>query len=120
HIHRHARIPLIADESCVTSADIPRLAGCVDGINIKLAKCGSLREALRMIAIARAQHFTVMVGCMIESSLGITAAAHLTPLVDIVDLDGAALLANDPFTGAAIPGGQVVLPDAPGLGVTRR
>jgi len=119
-VHRHARIPLIADESCVTSADIPRLAGCVDGINIKLAKCGSLREALRMIAIARAQHFTVMVGCMIESSLGITAAAHLTPLVDIVDLDGAALLANDPFTGAAIPGGQVVLPDAPGLGVTRR
>lgn len=119
-VHRHARIPLIADESCVTSADIPRLAGCVDGINIKLAKCGSLREALRMIAIARAQHFTVMVGCMIKSSLGITAAAHLTPLVDIVDLDGAALLANDPFTGAAIPGGQVVLPDAPGLGVTRR
>lgn len=119
-IHRQARIPLIADESCVTSADIPRLAGRVDGINIKLAKCGSLREALRMISIARAHHFTVMIGCMIESSLGITAAAHLTPLVDIVDLDGAALLAEDPFVGAGIPGGQVTLPDAPGLGVTRR
>ena len=119
-VRRHARIPLIADESCVTSADIPRLAGCVDGINIKLAKCGSLREALRMIAIARAHGMTVMVGCMIESSLGITAAAHLTPLVDIVDLDGAALLRDDPFTGATIAGGQVTLPDGPGLGVVRR
>jgi L-alanine-DL-glutamate epimerase-like enolase superfamily enzyme len=120
HIHRHARIPLIADESCVTSGDIARLVGRVDGINIKLAKCGSLREALRMIAIARTHQMTVMVGCMIESSLGITAAAHFTPLVDIVDLDGAALLSQDPFVGAGIAGGQVTLPDAPGLGVTRR
>lgn len=120
HVRRHARIPIIADESCVTAADIPRLAGCVDGINIKLAKCGSLREALRMIAIARAHRMMVMVGCMIESSLGITAAAHFTPLVDIVDLDGAALLRDDPFTGAAIAGGQVTLPDGPGLGVVRR
>jgi L-alanine-DL-glutamate epimerase-like enolase superfamily enzyme len=120
HVRRHARIPIIADESCVTSADIPRLAGRVDGINIKLAKCGSLREALRMIAIARAHQMTVMVGCMIESSLGITAAAHLTPLVDIVDLDGAALLRDDPFSGATIPQGQVSLPDGPGLGVVRR
>lgn len=120
HIRRAADIPVIADESCVTSADIPRLVGKVDGINIKLAKCGSLREALRMIAIARANHLMVMIGCMIESSLGITAAAHLTPLVDIVDLDGAALLAEDPFVGAGIPNGRVVLPDAPGLGVTRR
>jgi L-alanine-DL-glutamate epimerase-like enolase superfamily enzyme len=119
-VHRHARIPIIADESCVTAADIPRLVGRVDGINIKLAKCGSLREALRMIAIARAHQLTVMVGCMIESSLGITAAAHFTPLVDIVDLDGAALLRDDPFAGATIAGGQVMLPDAPGLGVTRR
>jgi L-alanine-DL-glutamate epimerase-like enolase superfamily enzyme len=119
-IRRHARIPLIADESCVTSTDIPRLAGRVDGINIKLAKCGSLREALRMIAIARSLQMTVMVGCMIESSLGITAAAHFTPLVDIVDLDGGALLRDDPFVGATIPGGQVTIPDAPGLGVVRR
>ena len=120
HVRRHARIPVIADESCVTSLDIPRLAGRVDGINIKLAKCGSLREALRMIPIARAHQMTVMVGCMIESTLGITAAAHLTPLVDIVDLDGAALLRDDPFNGASIGGGQVTLPDGPGLGVTRR
>ncbi len=119
-IRRRATIPLIADESCLTSSDIPRLAGRVDGINIKLAKCGSLREALRMIAIARAHHMTVMVGCMIESSLSITAAAHFTPLVDIVDLDGAALLADDPYVGATIHGGQVRLPSGPGLGVTRR
>ena len=115
-----SNMPVIADESCVTSTDIPALVGKVDGINIKLAKCGSLREALRMIAIARAHGLMVMVGCMIESSLGITAAAHVTPLVDIVDLDGAALLANDPFVGAAIDGGQLTLPAGPGLGVRRR
>ncbi|MES2123956.1 MAG: dipeptide epimerase [Gemmatimonadota bacterium] len=120
HIRRQARIPLIADESCVTSGDIAALAGKVDGINIKLAKCGSLREALRMIAIARSHGMMVMVGCMIESSLGITGAAHFTPLVDIVDLDGAALLRDDPFAGASISGGQVTLPTTPGLGVTRR
>jgi L-alanine-DL-glutamate epimerase-like enolase superfamily enzyme len=119
-IRAQSRIPLIADESCVTSADIPRLVGKVDGINIKLAKCGSLREALRMIAIARSHGMMVMVGCMIESSLGITAAAHFTPLVDVVDLDGAALLSQDPFSGATISGGQVRIPDRPGLGVERR
>jgi L-Ala-D/L-Glu epimerase len=119
-ITAQADIPVIADESCKTVADIPPLVGKVDGINIKLAKCGGLREALRMIAVARAHGLMVMVGCMIESSLGITAAAHFTPLVDIVDLDGAALLANDPFVGAHIDGGQVTLPSAPGLGVRRR
>ncbi len=119
-IRRAARIPLIADESCRVASDIPALVGKVDGINIKLAKCGSLREALRMIAIARAHHLTVMVGCMIESSLAITAAAHFTPLVDIVDLDGAALLSVDPFTGAGIAGGQGRLPTGPGLGVRPR
>jgi len=115
-----ADIPVIADESCLTAVDIPPLVGKVDGINIKLAKCGGLREALRMIAVARAHGLMVMVGCMIESSLGITAAAHFTPLVDIVDLDGAALLADDPFTGATIEQGQVRLPSGPGLGVSRR
>ena len=119
-IRRRASIPLIADESCRILADIPALVGKVDGINIKLAKCGSLREAIRMIAAARAHAMTVMVGCMIESSLGITAAAHFSPLVDIVDLDGAALLKDDPFAGASIARGQVTLPDGPGLGVTRR
>jgi L-alanine-DL-glutamate epimerase-like enolase superfamily enzyme len=119
-IRAQADIPVIADESCLTAVDIPPLIGKVDGINIKLAKCGGLREALRMVAVARAHGLMVMVGCMIESSLGITAAAHITPLVDIVDLDGAALLADDPFVGAHIDGGQVTLPTDPGLGVRRR
>jgi L-alanine-DL-glutamate epimerase-like enolase superfamily enzyme len=83
-------------------------------------KCGGLGEALRMIAVARAHGLKIMLGCMIESSIAITAAAHLTPLVDIVDLDGAALLANDPFAGASITGGQVRLPSGPGLGLSRR
>ncbi len=119
-ISAQADIPVIADESCLVAVDIPPLVGKVDGINIKLAKCGGLREALRMIAVARAHGLMVMVGCMIESSLGITAAAHVTPLVDIVDLDGAALLVDDPFVGAHIEGGQVTLPTGPGLGVRRR
>jgi L-alanine-DL-glutamate epimerase-like enolase superfamily enzyme len=119
-IRRHARIPLIVDESCLTSADIPRVAGRVDGINIKLAKTGGLREAIRMIHIARAHHLMVMVGCMVESSIAITAAAQFTPLVDIVDLDGAALLAHDPYVGATIHGGQLRLPGGPGLGVSAR
>jgi L-alanine-DL-glutamate epimerase-like enolase superfamily enzyme len=119
-VTRASDIPVIADESCLNTLDIPRLVGKVDGINIKLAKCGSLREALRMIAIARAHHMMVMVGCMIESSIAITAAAHFTPLVDIVDLDGAALLGTDPFVGATIDGGQVRLPTGPGLGLSRR
>jgi L-alanine-DL-glutamate epimerase-like enolase superfamily enzyme len=119
-VTRASTIPVIADESCLLATDIPRLVGAVDGINIKLAKCGSLREALRMIAVARAHGLMVMVGCMIESSVGITAAAHFTPLVDLVDLDGAALLSDDPFTGATIEGGRVALPTAPGLGVRRR
>jgi L-alanine-DL-glutamate epimerase-like enolase superfamily enzyme len=119
-VRRRGVLPVIADESCLVVRDVPRLAGAVDGINIKLAKCGSLREALRMIATARAHGMLVMVGCMIESSLGITAAAQLTPLVDAADLDGAALTVNDPFVGATIAAGQIRLPTEPGLGVRRR
>jgi L-alanine-DL-glutamate epimerase-like enolase superfamily enzyme len=119
-LRRRAVLPVVVDESCLVARDIPRVAGAVDGINIKLAKCGSLREALRMIAAARAHGLLVMVGCMIETSLGISAAAHFTPLVDAADLDGAALTANDPFVGATIGGGRIALPDAPGLGVRRR
>jgi L-alanine-DL-glutamate epimerase-like enolase superfamily enzyme len=119
-VTRHARIPVIVDESCLTAADIPRLVGKVDGINIKLAKCGSLREALRMIAIARAHHMMVMVGCMIETSIGITAMAQVTPLVDLCDLDGAALLAHDPYVGATMANGQLRLPEGPGLGLSAR
>jgi L-alanine-DL-glutamate epimerase-like enolase superfamily enzyme len=119
-VRRAASMPVVVDESCVVARDIPRVAGAADGINIKLAKCGSLREALRMIAAARAHGMVVMLGCMIESSLGITAAAHLAPLVDAVDLDGAALTLDDPFAGATIAGGVLRLPPGSGLGVTRR
>jgi L-Ala-D/L-Glu epimerase len=113
-------LPIVADESCLMATDVAKLVGVVDGVNLKLAKCGSLREALRIIHTARSHGMMVMAGCMIESSLGITAAAHLAPLLDAVDLDGAALLRDDPFVGATITNGMVALPTAPGLGVTRR
>jgi L-alanine-DL-glutamate epimerase-like enolase superfamily enzyme len=120
HVRERSRLPVIADESCVTSADIPRLIGAVDGINIKLSKCGGLREALRMIATARTHGLLVMAGCMVETSLGITTAAHFAPLLDFADLDGAALLRDDPHEGATIHGGTIRIPDAPGLGVRIR
>jgi L-alanine-DL-glutamate epimerase-like enolase superfamily enzyme len=119
-VRQRSKLPVIADESSVVAADIPKLAGAVDGINLKLAKCGGLREALRMIATARAHDMLVMAGCMIETSVGITAAAHLAPLLDYADLDGAALLADDPYVGATIDGGVVRIPTEPGLGVVPR
>lgn len=119
-IRERSPIPVFADESCVVATDIPRLADAVDGVNIKLMKCGSLREALRMIAVARAHSLKVMCGCMVETTLGIAAAAHFSPLIDYADLDGAALLRDDPFVGPGIPDGVITLGDAPGLGVTRR
>jgi L-alanine-DL-glutamate epimerase-like enolase superfamily enzyme len=119
-VRERSPLPIVADESCLVATDVPRLAGAVDGINLKLAKCGGLREATKIIATARAHDMAVMAGCMVESSLGITAAAHLAPLLDYADLDGAALLAHDPFVGATIAGGVVSVPNTPGLGVRRR
>ena len=119
-VRERSALPIIADESCVVSSDIAKLVGVVDGINIKVAKCGGLGEAIKMVHIARAHGMYVMTGCMIESSLGISAAAHFAPLLDAVDLDGAALLKDDPFKGATIANGVTTLPDGPGLGVTRR
>ncbi|HET6681031.1 MAG TPA: dipeptide epimerase [Gemmatimonadaceae bacterium] len=110
-------LPIIADESCLVATDVAKLAGVVDGVNLKLAKCGGLVEAMRIIHAARAHGMLVMAGCMVETSLGITAAAHLAPLLDFADLDGAALLLDDPARGATIEGGQIVLPAGPGLGV---
>ncbi|HEY0970743.1 MAG TPA: dipeptide epimerase [Gemmatimonadales bacterium] len=119
-VRERSPLPVIADESCLVAADVARLAGVVDGVNLKLAKCGGLREAHRIIATARAHDMLVMAGCMIETSLGITAAAHLAPLLDYADLDGAALLAEDPSVGATIEGGVIRLPEGAGLGVTDR
>jgi len=116
-VRENVPLPIIADESCVTVEDIPLVAGCVDGVNIKLMKCGGIRHALKMIHVAHAHNLRVMIGCMIESSLAITAAAHLTPLVDYADLDGNLLIDNDPYEGVKVVNGKLVLPDGPGLGV---
>ncbi|HVG45271.1 MAG TPA: dipeptide epimerase [Longimicrobium sp.] len=119
-VRKNSRLPIVADESCEVAEDVARLVGAVDGVNIKLAKCGSLREAVRIVHAARAHGMSVMIGCMIESTLGIAAALQLTPLVDYVDLDGAALLAEDPFAGPGMEGdGSLRFNDAPGLGVTK-
>ena len=91
-IRENVPVPIIADESCVTIDDIPRLAGCVDGVNFKLMKSNGITNVLKMIHVARAHNLRVMIGCMIESSLAITAAAQLTPLVDYADLDGHLLM----------------------------
>lgn len=119
-LRRLSPLPLFADESIHRATDIPQLSTAFDGINIKLMKCGGVGEALRMIATARAHGMQIMLGCMVESSLAITAAAHLSPLVDFADLDGNLLVTNDPFVGAIIAGGRLVLPHEPGLGVRRR
>ncbi|HEU4882379.1 MAG TPA: dipeptide epimerase [Longimicrobium sp.] len=118
-VRENSPLPIIADESCENAADVAKLAGVVDGVNIKLAKCGSLREAVRIAHAARAHGMSVMLGCMIESTLGIAAAVQVAPLVDYVDLDGAALLARDPFAGPGIEAdGALRFNTAPGLGVT--
>ena len=111
-------LPIFADESVHVALDIPKLAGAFHGINIKLMKCGGVREALRMIHTARACGMKIMLGCMIESSIGITAAAELAPLVDYADLDGNILIRNDPAAGVTVRRGKLVLPEGPGLGVT--
>jgi L-alanine-DL-glutamate epimerase-like enolase superfamily enzyme len=111
---------VVADESAVDARDVPRLHGCVSGVNVKLAKCGGIRGALRMIHVARAHGMLVMLGCMVETSLGIAAAAQISGLVDFVDLDGAMLLADDPFTGPIYEKGRIRLQEAPGLGVEPR
>ena len=111
-------IPIVADEAVQTAADIPKLAEAYDGINIKLMKSGGIQEAMRMIHLAKAMKMKIMLGCMIESSIAIAAAAHLTPLVDWADLDGNLLLREDPFSGVGVENGKLILSDEPGLGVS--
>ena len=119
-VKERSALPIIADESCVTARDVPALAGCVDGVNIKLMKCGGIGPALEIIHTARAHGMSIMIGCNIESSVSITAAGHLAPLVDYIDLDGNILTADDPFTGMTVDRGRVSLPTGPGLGVQER
>jgi L-alanine-DL-glutamate epimerase-like enolase superfamily enzyme len=120
YVREHVPLPIITDESSITVEDIPRVAACTDGINIKLMKCGGLYHALKMIHVARAHNLKIMIGCMIESSLAITAAAHLTPLIDYADLDGHLLVDDDPYVGVSVEQGKLILPEGPGLGVTER
>ena len=119
-LHERSPLPLMADESCERLEHVPACAGQFDAINIKLAKCGGIRHALKMIGCARAHNLKVMLGCMLESSVLITAAAHISPLVDYADLDGHVLIANDPFVGMRFESGRMVMPDGPGLGVQQR
>ncbi len=116
-IKKHTSIPIFADESCPTSAEIPLVAKAVDGIVIKLMKCGGIVEAVKMANMARKRRLKTMIGCMIESSLAITAAAHIAPLMDYADLDSGLLLKDDPFVGVDIDCGKMTLPKEPGLGV---
>jgi L-alanine-DL-glutamate epimerase-like enolase superfamily enzyme len=119
-LRERVSLPLIADESCVRLQDVPKLQDAFDGINIKLMKCSGLREAMRMIHTARALGMKIMIGCMVESSVAVTAAAHLSPLVDYADLDGNLLITNDPFEGVKVLEGKLILSDEPGLGVKAR
>ncbi|HYW69064.1 MAG TPA: dipeptide epimerase [bacterium] len=117
YVKERTDVPVYADESCPTSEQIPDVAAAVDGIVIKLMKCGGLVEAVRMAKAARELGLGTMIGCMMESSLAITAAAHISPLMDYADLDSGLLMANDPFRGVIIERGRMILPDEPGLGV---
>jgi L-Ala-D/L-Glu epimerase len=110
-------LPIFADEPVKTAHDVASHAGAVDGVVIKLMKTGGLREALRAIHTARALDMQVMLSCMVESSVGVTAAAHLAPLADYADLDGPLLIRNDRFKGVSYDGAQMQLPDGAGLGV---
>lgn len=110
-------IPIIADEAVKQASDIPTLATAYDGINIKLMKSHGIQEAMRMIWMARSLGMKIMLGCMIESSCAIAAAAHISPLVDYADLDGNLLISNDPFKAVTVENGKMILPDRPGLGL---
>jgi L-alanine-DL-glutamate epimerase-like enolase superfamily enzyme len=119
-IRERTAIPIVTDEDSKDAGDLLALAGCVDGINVKLVKCGGIRGALEMIHTARALKLKIMLGCMVESAILSTAAAHLSPLVDWADLDGPFLVARDPFAGLTYEGGKIVLPQRAGLGVVEK
>ena len=119
-IRERTTIPLVTDEDSRDAADLRALAGCVDGINVKLVKCGGIRGALAMIHTARALGLKIMLGCMVESAILSTAAAQLSPLADWADLDGPFLVARDPFEGLRYAGGKIVLPERAGLGVVEK
>jgi L-Ala-D/L-Glu epimerase len=116
-LYRQSPLPIFVDESCFTSRDIPALSDRVHGINIKLMKSGGLTEALRMVHTAQAHGLQIMFGCYSDSVLSNTAAAHLAPFADHLDLDSHLNLVDDPFTGAMMQDGCLIPNDLPGLGV---
>jgi L-alanine-DL-glutamate epimerase-like enolase superfamily enzyme len=118
-VRSRVHIPILADEACLRAEDIPKIADGYDGVVIKLDKTGGLLGAMQMIDTARSHKLKTMLGCMVSSSVTITAAAHLSPLVDFADLDGNLLIANDPFTGVQVVNGKLTLPEKPGLGLAR-
>lgn len=113
-------LPIVGDEGVQRLPDVVKARGVYDGINIKLMKSTGLREAHAMAVLAKALGLRVMLGCMTETSCGISAAAQLSPLAEWADLDGAVLIGNDPFDGAKIVDGRVVMPTGPGLGAVKR
>ncbi|MFN7920876.1 MAG: dipeptide epimerase [Bryobacteraceae bacterium] len=117
YVRSKVHIPVIADEACLHPSDVPKLAPYFDGVNIKLDKCGGMLEAFRMIEMARALGMKTMLGCMISTSVAVTAAAQLSPMVDWADLDGNLLIANDPYVGVTVESGKLILPSEPGLGL---
>jgi L-alanine-DL-glutamate epimerase-like enolase superfamily enzyme len=116
-VFRECALPVFADESCLVEEDVPRCAGFFHGINIKLTKAGGLTPARRMITKARELGLKVMVGCMNESSIGISAIAQLLPLLDHVDMDGALLIAKDIASGVRLEKGRAIFPNENGNGV---
>ncbi len=115
-VFRESALPVVADESCQVETDVARCEGRFHGVNVKLCKCGGLTPAARMLREARSIGMKTMVGCMVESSVGISAAAQLLPLLDYVDLDGAELLAEDIATGVRVENGVITPSNTPGNG----
>ena len=111
-------VPIFVDEECRVAADVPRYTGLVDGVNVKLMKCGGIWPALQIVATARALGLKLMLGCMIECAISVTAAAHLAGLFDYLDLDSHLLLTNDPYHGMVHEEGRIRLPQGNGLGIT--
>ena len=118
-LNERSPLPLFGDESIQGVDDVRRAVGVFDGINIKLMKCGGLRNAHKMVELARALGLKVMLGCMTETSCAVSAAAQLSPAVDFADLDGNLLITNDLFTGVTVVNGKLTLPPTPGIGITK-
>ena len=115
-VYKYSKLPVMADESCIVESDVKKCHGLFHGINVKLVKAGGITPGLRMIHEAKGLGMKTMVGCMTESSVGITAIAHIAPLLDYVDMDGAMLLAKDIATGVQISPEKVTFPEGPGIG----